>query len=238
MMIESRFISIIAIISKHLIIRTRINQIWTRQKKDFFSKRIFFDQSKIKIENKEIKIFSKKINNSSKTILKKTTLIESSKKINERSEKLIERRINESWRKKLRKIKTSSSKILKTKSKINSFYDEISSKYKDKYLNDDSKNTIKIHSIAVASFNILSRQKDVKIFAVFMKNLKIQLKKQNNNTVINFKSVMSSKYHYFLNVFFKKKTNILSSHRQHDHCVKLKKNHKSKYEYASLYNLL
>ncbi len=37
--------------------------------------------------------------------------------------------------------------------------------------------------------------------------------------------------------FSKKKANILSSHRKHDHRIKLKKNHKSDYEYASLYNL-
>jgi hypothetical protein len=48
---------------------------------------------------------------------------------------------------------------------------------------------------------------------------------------------MSSEYHDFLNVFFKKKTDILSSHRKHDHLIKLKKNHESKHEYASLYNL-
>jgi hypothetical protein len=66
------------------------------KKKDFFSKRIFFDQSETRIENKEIKIFSKKINNSSKTILKRATSIEFNKRLNERSEKLIERRMNES----------------------------------------------------------------------------------------------------------------------------------------------
>jgi hypothetical protein len=33
----------------------------------------------------------------------------------------------------------------------------------------------KIHFIATTSFNILFRQKDVKIFIVFMKNLNIQL---------------------------------------------------------------
>ncbi len=66
------------------------------KKKDFFSKRIFFNQSETRIENKEIKIFSRKINNSSKTILKRATSIESSKRLNERSERLIERRMNES----------------------------------------------------------------------------------------------------------------------------------------------
>jgi hypothetical protein len=70
-----------------------------------------------------------------------------------------------------------------------------------------------------------------------MKNLEIQLKKQDNNKVIDSKSIMSSKYHDFLNVFFKKKTDILSSHRKHDHRIKLEKDHESDHEYASLYNL-
>ncbi len=121
--------------------------------------------------------------------------------------------------------------------KINSFYDEISSKYEDECSNNESESAIEIHSIAVASFNTLSRQKDVEIFVVFMKNLKIQLKKQDSSTVIDSKSIMSSEYHEFLDFFFKKKTDILSSHRKHDHCIKLKKNHESKHEYASLYNL-
>jgi hypothetical protein len=65
------------------------------KKKDFFLKRIFFDQSKMKIENKEIKIFLEKTNNS-KMILKK---VESSKRLrlNESQKRLNERRrINES----------------------------------------------------------------------------------------------------------------------------------------------
>jgi hypothetical protein len=65
--------------------------------------------------------------------------------------------MNESWRKILKKIETSLLKILKKKFKINSFYDEVSSKCEDEYLNDKSKNAIKIHSIAAASFNTLSR---------------------------------------------------------------------------------
>ncbi len=117
-------------------------------------------------------------------ILKKTTLIEFNKRLNERSKRLIQRRMNESWRKKLRKIETSSSRILKKESKINSFYDEISSKYEDECLNDESKSAIEIHSIAVVSFNTLFRQKDVEIFVVFMKNLKIQLKKQRSSTML------------------------------------------------------
>jgi hypothetical protein len=117
---------------------------------------------------------------------------------------------------------------------MNFFYDEISSKFHEKSTDEES--TIEIHSIAIDSFNTLSRQKDVKIFVVFMKNLKIQLKKQNNNKVIDSKLIMSSKYHDFLNVFFKKKADILSSHKKHDHRIKFEKDHESDYEYAFLYN--
>ncbi len=101
----------------------------------------------------------------------------------------------------------------------------------------DEENIIEIYLIAVVSFNILSRKKNVEIFAVFMKNLKIQLKKQDSNTVIDSRSVMSSEYHDFLNVFFKEKANIFSSHRKHDHRIKLEKDHESEHEYALLYNL-
>jgi hypothetical protein len=70
-----------------------------------------------------------------------------------------------------------------------------------------------------------------------MKNLMIQLKKQDNNKMTDSKSIMSQKYHDFLNVFFKKKADILSSHKKHDHCIKLEKNHESNHEYALFYNL-
>jgi hypothetical protein len=122
------------------------------KKKISFSKRNFSDQSEI-IENKEIKIFLEKTNNS-KMILKR---IESNERLNESQKRLIERRMNESWRKELRKIETSSSRILKKESKMNSFYDEIESKFEDESVNEES--IVEIHSIAIASFNILFRQK-------------------------------------------------------------------------------
>jgi hypothetical protein len=117
---------------------------------------------------------------------------------------------------------------------MNFFYDKISSKFHEKSTDEES--TIEIHSIVVASFNILFRQKDVKIFVVFMKNLKIQLKKQDSSIVIDSKSIVFSKYHDFLNVFFKKKADIVSSHRKHDHRIEFEKDHESDHEYASLYN--
>jgi hypothetical protein len=55
--------------------------------------------------------------------------------------------------------------------------------------------------------------------------------------MIDFKSVISSEYHDFLDVFSKEKTDILSSHRKHDHRIKLEKDHEFDHEYASLYNL-
>jgi TolB-like protein len=86
---------------------------------------------------------------------------------------------------------------------MNPFYDEISQKFHEKSTNEES--TIKIHSIAIVPFNTLSRQKDVKIFVVFMKDLKIQLKKQKSNTVTDSKSVVSSEYHDFWTYFSKRK---------------------------------
>jgi hypothetical protein len=55
--------------------------------------------------------------------------------------------------------------------------------------------------------------------------------------VIDSKSVISLEYYDFLNVFSKEKADILSSHKKHDHCIKLEKDHESEHEYASLYNL-
>jgi hypothetical protein len=69
-----------------------------------------------------------------------------------------------------------------------------------------------------------------------MKNLNIQLKKQESNTVIDFKSFVFFEYLDFLNVFFKEKVDILSFHRKHDHRIKLEKDHEFDHEYASLYN--
>jgi hypothetical protein len=68
-----------------------------------------------------------------------------------------------------------------------------------------------------------------------MKNLNIQLKKQESKKVIDSKSVMLTKYHDFLNVFSKEKVDILSSHKKHDHRIELKKD--KTHEYASLYNM-
>jgi hypothetical protein len=71
---------------------------------------------------------------------------------------------------------------------------------------------------------------------VFIKNLNIQLKKQESKKTIDLKSVILAKYHDFLNVFSKKKADILLLHKKHDHRIKLEK--KKTHEYVSLYNML
>ncbi len=58
---------------------------------------------------------------------------------------------------------------------------------------------------------------------MFIKNLKIQVKKQDSNQVTDLKTIVSFEYHDLLNVFFKKKADILSSRRKHDHRIELKK---------------
>ncbi len=69
-----------------------------------------------------------------------------------------------------------------------------------------------------------------------MKELDIQLKKQENKKNIDFKLIILTKYHDFLNVFSKKKVDILSFHKNHDHRIKLEEN--KTHKYALLYNML
>jgi hypothetical protein len=113
------------------------------------------------------------------------------------------------------------------------FLDEINSDSKIDFI--EINNVLKIHFIAAASFNTLSRQKNVQVFVVFMKDLNIQFKKQESKEIIDLKSIISVEYYDFLNVFSKEKTNVLSSHRKHDHRIELKE--EKIHEYASLYNM-
>lgn len=92
-------------------------------------------------------------------------------------------------------------------------------------------------SISVASFQTLSRHKNVQIFAVFMKNLDIQLRKANYKTSTDSKTVISSKYHDFFDVCSKQKIDELSSHRKHHHRIELEEDHKDNHEHVSLYSM-
>jgi hypothetical protein len=144
-------------------------------------------------------------------------------------------------KKEIKKIETSTTRILFKESRKNPFFEDEYSALKknleDELSNEDEESIVEIYSITIVSFNILFRQKNVEIFVVFIKNLQNQLKKQNSSTVSNSKTVISSEYHDFLNVFFKKKADILSLHKNHDYRIKLEKDHKSDHKYASFYNL-
>jgi hypothetical protein len=116
----------------------------------------------------------------------------------------------------------------------NLFQDEIEDL--SKIDSNEINNVLKIHSIIAALFNTLSRSKNVEIFAISIKNLDIQLKKQESKKIIDSKFVMFTKYHDFLNVFSKEKIDVLSSHKKHDHRIKLKE--EKTHEYVSFYNML
>ncbi len=63
---------------------------------------------------------------------------------------------------------------------------------------------INIAMIIVAFFEILFRQKNVQLFAMSVKNIEIKFSKKAKS-IIDSKTIVSVKYHDYLNVFFKKK---------------------------------
>ena len=70
-------------------------------------------------------------------------------------------------------------------------------------------------------YNLLSKQKNVKLFVIFLENIDDQMK--NTNTFTDFKINFSAKFHDMIDVFFKLASNKLTSHRKHDHKIVLKK---------------
>jgi 5-methylcytosine-specific restriction endonuclease McrBC GTP-binding regulatory subunit McrB len=104
----------------------------------------------------------------------------------------------------------------------------------------------KIYMIEAASFNLLIRQKKAQMFVLSLReinaqiysisqaNIDIQLSKIERIS-IDSRTLISFEYHDFLNVFFKKEVDKLSSHREnYDHRIELKEK-KVDHEYASLY---
>ena len=79
--------------------------------------------------------------------------------------------------------------------------------------------------VDVAIYNLLSKQKNVKIFVNSLKNIDDQIQK-NINTFIDFKIILSKQFHDLINVFFKITLNELTSHRKHDHKIVTEKNQK------------
>ena len=105
------------------------------------------------------------------------------------------------------------------------------SHYKSENRNEDQKigrrKFIKdIVLIEAAVYHLLIKQPGSEIFAIFMKNINDQSKK--NLRAKNFfyiKRNLSAEYHDLVDVFSKKASDELSFHRKYDHKIKLLKRH-------------
>ena len=85
--------------------------------------------------------------------------------------------------------------------------------------------------VSVVAYNFLSKQKNVKLFVISFKDIDDQFQK-NTDTSIDFKIILSKKFHDLINVFFKSTSNKLTSHKEHDYKIKIKEN--QKFEHNSL----
>ena len=80
-----------------------------------------------------------------------------------------------------------------------------------------------------------SKQKNVKLFVISFKTIDDQIQK-NTNISIDFKILSSKEFHDLINVFFKLTSNKLTSHRKHDHKIKIKENQKLKHSFLRKIN--
>jgi hypothetical protein len=93
---------------------------------------------------------------------------------------------------------------------------------------------VNIAMIETSAFNMMSKRKNVSLFSVILRDVKKHLEKHSkSNTVI--KDVLSLKYHEFFDVFDKKASNTLASHRSYNHRIVLKKD--VIFDYTSLYKM-
>ena len=76
--------------------------------------------------------------------------------------------------------------------------------------------------VDVVVYNLLSKQKNVKLFVIFLRNIDDQIQK-NTDIFTNFKIIFFEKFHDLINVFFKIASDELTSHREHDHKIVIKK---------------
>ena len=84
--------------------------------------------------------------------------------------------------------------------------------------------------VNVVVYNLFSKQKNVKLFVIFFKNIDDQIQK-NIKISIDLKIIFLTKFHDLLDVFFKATSDELTSHREHDHRIILKKNQKLKHSF-------
>ena len=79
--------------------------------------------------------------------------------------------------------------------------------------------------VGVALFQYLTKQKDVEIFAISMRDIEYQLNKAEK-LITHPATVVPECYHDFLDVFSKEASNKVSSHLKYDHKIKLLKRSK------------
>ena len=102
-----------------------------------------------------------------------------------------------------------------------------------KTLKSKAKN-INIAMISADVYCIACYLKKTSIFAISMRNIKYQAKKENKAKT-NLKSIVPSKYYNFLDVFSKKNTDTFPQYQKYDHKIQFKK--KQKFNHVSLYKM-
>ena len=80
--------------------------------------------------------------------------------------------------------------------------------------------------VNVVVYNFLLKQKNVKLFVIFFRNIDDQFQK-NIDISIDLKIILSKNFHDLINVFSKLTSNELTSHKKHDHKIKIKENQNS-----------
>ena len=79
--------------------------------------------------------------------------------------------------------------------------------------------------VDVVVYNLLSKQKNVKLFVISLKNIDDQIQK-NTDTLIDLNIIFFEEFHDLINVFFKITSDELTSHKKHDHEIVIKENQK------------
>lgn len=144
--------------------------------------------------------------------------------------------LNDSWRKELNQLTTPSPEIRTRHMMMRDRLFENRKEREQFDLKDSYEGTMDIYSIGAAPFNTLSKQKEVEIFAVSMKDVDIQLRKIDKPST-DPKMIVPTEYHDFLDVFSKEKADELPPHRKHDHRIELEEGKEAGHGYAPLYNM-
>ena len=79
---------------------------------------------------------------------------------------------------------------------------------------------IEMAMIGAAAYRLLSRQKNVELFSISLKDIEYQLSKEDRPPT-DPKTIVPPEYHEFLDVFSKAASDTLAPHRTHDHRIVL-----------------